>query len=73
LRIHVIVNFLETDSDKNKALFDARADARTAAVISSTVPSKEAFFSFFQSPGQQEEVKDGNQLAPPRCTLLKEV
>jgi len=89
MSIQVILNFQVTDFDKFKALFDARADARTAAgiegklyrtidapnspVVIGTAPSKEAFFAYFQSPGQQEAMKDGNQLAPPQCTLLEEV
>jgi len=73
MSIQVILNFQVTDFDKFKALFDARADAPNSPVVIGTAPSKEAFFAFFQSPGQQEAMKDGNQLAPPQCTLLEEV
>lgn len=89
MSIQIIVSFHVADFDKFKTLFDARAGARTEAgltgklyreidapnspVVIGTAPSKEAFFAFFQSPGQQEAMKDGNQLAPPQCTLLEEV
>jgi hypothetical protein len=89
MSIQVIVNFQVTDFDKFRTLFDARADARTAAgiegklyrtidapnspVVIGTAPSKEAFFAFFQSPGQQAAMKDGGLVGPPQITLMEEV
>ena len=88
MSIQIIVRFHVADFDKFETLFDARAGARAAAgltgklyreidapnspVVIGTAPSKEAFFAFFQSPEQQEAMKDGGMVGPPQITLLEE-
>ena len=89
MSIQVVIHLEVADFDQFKSVFDARAEHRVAAglqttlyrgidaphnpVVIGTAPSKDAFLAFFQSPEQQEAMKDAGFTGPPQISLLEEV
>lgn len=86
-KVTVVIRLEVEDFDRWKVGFDAIEPIRSEAGLSAeayrvagapkqvwvigTAPSKEAFFSFFSTPEQQERMKAMGVLAPPEVTFLE--